>query len=105
MIAARQGGGREPDGDTPRLVSFYRPLPWLVAVIVLAGCGWFTSSQAATATAIAIDRVAEIVRKQTGRDLDDVPVECDVESNPEAGEVLMLCTVKLRDVAKAVGDR
>lgn len=71
-------------------------------LVLVSGCGLLSSSQAATATAVAIDRVADIVRKETGKSLDDVPVVCDVESNPDAGEVLMLCTVKLRDVADMV---
>jgi hypothetical protein len=69
-------------------------------VFYCAACGWFTASQAATATAAAIEKVAQIVQERTGKNLDDVPVVCEVESNPEAGEVLMLCTVKMKDVQR-----
>lgn len=72
--------------------------PVCLAILLAPSCGWFSSSQAATATAAAIERVAHIVQERTGKDLDEVPVECEVESNPDAGEVLMLCTVKLSDV-------
>lgn len=75
---------------------------WVVGVFVagfvLSSCGWFSSSQAATATAAAIDRMAEIVRREAGKDLDEVPVDCEVESNPKEKEILMLCTVSLKDL-------
>jgi hypothetical protein len=70
----------------------------LACALTLCGCGWFTAGQAATATAAALERVAKLVEERTGKSLDEVPVSCEVESNPEAGEVLMLCTVKLADV-------
>jgi hypothetical protein len=66
-------------------------------LLIANGCGWFTAGQAATATAAALEKIAAIVQERTGKSLDEVPVACEVESNPDAGEVLMLCTVKLAD--------
>jgi hypothetical protein len=68
----------------------------LWVLVFAAGCGWFTSSEAATATAAGIAKIAEIVKQQTGRNLEEYPMQCDVESNPEAQEILMLCTISLK---------
>ena len=48
----------------------------------------------------AIEKVADIVRGEAGKELSEVPVVCEVETDPEAGEILMLCTVYIKDVPK-----
>ena len=72
----------------------------ILVLALLPGCGWFTSSQVATATAAGIAEVAKIVKEQTGKNLEDVPVNCDVETNPKDKEILMLCTISLKDVGR-----
>lgn len=67
-------------------------------VFLLGGCGWFTSSQVATATAAGIAQAAELIKEQTGKNLDELPTECDLESLPDAKphpQVLMLCTITI----------
>lgn len=61
--------------------------------VALGGCSLFTSSTVANATALAIEKAAQYVEKQSGKSLDDLPTECDVESVPDKGEVLILCTI------------
>ncbi len=41
----------------------------------------------------ALDHLATLVEKETGKDLQDVPMVCEHEQDPASGKLLMLCTV------------
>lgn len=72
---------------------------WLkiVAVLVLSqlltGCALFSSPAALPVALNALDHLATLVKKETGKELQDVPMSCTHENEPVAGELLMLCTV------------
>ena len=40
-----------------------------------------------------LERVAEIVLRETGRRLQDVPTVCEHENDPKAGKLTLLCTI------------
>ena len=50
------------------------------------------SAAAVPAVEAGLERVAEIVLRETGRRLQDVPVVCEHESTGD-GKLLLLCTV------------
>lgn len=68
----------------------------LVAALAMVGCAALASPQAPEAILNVVEVVSEIVRRETGKDLEDVPTTCESENHPESGELLLLCTVKYR---------
>ncbi len=74
-------------------------MKWLIWLVLLSpGCGWFTSSQLAVASAAAVSEVAKIIERETGKSLDDLPSECEMEHDPVKKEVLTLCTISYADL-------
>jgi hypothetical protein len=71
---------------------------YLLLIALLTGCGWFTS-QSLPAMATALEFVAQIVERETGRSLDELPAECDHEFHPATptknARVLILCEIEL----------
>lgn len=93
ISAAGPGNGHHPPRRSPR--------PVLAAVFVaLTACAAFTAAAGSPLGRAAIDtaleRAAAAVRQHTGRSLEDVPAACEVETHPEDGQVLVLCTLCYR---------
>lgn len=61
-------------------------------IILLMGCG---SEAYLPAVTNVILEVARIAREQTGKDIKDVPVECEYEHNPDTKKILILCEADL----------
>jgi hypothetical protein len=68
----------------------------VVASAALLGCSALSRPATPEAVASALDVIADIVRNETGKELDQVPTTCESEHHPDSGELLILCTVRYR---------
>ena len=59
----------------------------------LVGCGLLASEAAVPAAVSGLEALAELVRRQVGKELDEVAMVCEHENSPADGTLLMLCTV------------
>lgn len=63
----------------------------MIACLLLGGCSWL-AGPGAPIVASAVDVVASKLLEHAGRELDDVPHNCEIENAPADGKLLMLCT-------------
>ena len=59
----------------------------------VVGCGLLASEAAVPAAVSGLEALAELVRRQVGKELDEVAMVCEHENSPADGTLLMLCTV------------
>jgi hypothetical protein len=64
---------------------------WLLALV---GCG-ASAGTWVSGIATVMDAVKGAVEQRTGKSIDDLPVSCEHEYDPEAEKVLVLCEVDL----------
>ncbi len=67
----------------------------LIAILLTSGCGIFSSAYAPAIIQV-IDKVADLALKQSGKELDELPMACEHEYHPDTGQILVLCTVETR---------
>lgn len=65
----------------------------IMTLVLVTGCGLFASGAAMPVALNALDHLAGLVKERTGKRLQDVPMTCEHENDPESGKLLMLCTV------------
>lgn len=61
-------------------------------LIFLMGCG---NASYIPAVANVILEVARVAKEHSGKDIRDVPVECESEYNPDTQKILILCEADL----------
>jgi len=64
----------------------------LTASLLLGGC----TTATVPAVVTALDALDRLTRDRTGRPLEELPMVCEHEQDPETGRLLMLCTVCYR---------
>ena len=65
--------------------------------LLLEGCGLFSSGVPA-AVETMVGKAADRVAKMIGKELGDVPMECEFEIDQKGDQLLMLCTADLKDM-------